>query len=361
MKFSDYVKYKEVTKSLSEQESKEVMGLFKQMNEGLSVADMKDSIESVLKTIKDYAVISRVFFVLNEKKFENLLNSYLLESDLLKSPGLFDSVMAVISKSNFENAESFMTDLTSGKIIKNVKPLINGTPTNILKICNSKHKTILEKLFPKLMQSKLSNTTVGPGEVLLTFLSKEVSKANKGDLQINGEEIEVKSTQARMESAMYGYGSAPTILMKLRSDLEMVGYTVKTAKGFSFTGKELKSLNGFLSDNPDKIKTIDKLIGNALEGIMKNKYGEKLWAKVFDGKKIDVDNYNKYAQAEYFDLYKNADNFKGILFINKNTYNSLFIKNGSDLIKNAKYFTLGAGPSYDARNGAGVPQLSLKI
>jgi len=361
MKFRDYVKYSDITKNLSEQQANDVMGLFKQINEGFSVEDMKNSIKQVLKNIKDYAVISKVFFVLNEKKFETLLNQHLLEADLLKSPGLFDSVMAVISKSKFEEAESFMNDLTTNNIIKNINSLTKSSPTNLLKLCNQKHTKILEKLFPKLMSAKLSNTTVGPGEVLLTFLSNEVSKANVGDLQINGNEIEVKSTQARMESAMYGYGSAPTVLMNLRNDLEMLGYIVKTKTGFSFTAQEIKQLNIFFQNQPDKIKQISKLLENALEDIMKNKHGIELWNKVFNGKQIDEKNYNKYTHAEFFKLYKEADGFKGILFINKNTYSAIYIENGSDLVKNAKYFTLGGGPAYDKRNGAGVPQLSLKI
>lgn len=361
MNFKQYVNYTDITKNLSEQQTTEVMGLFKKLDEGVSIEDMKSVIKSTLKSIQDYSVISRVFFVLNEKNFENMLNQHLLNSDLLKSPGLFDSIMAVLSKSDFEETKVFLDDLTNDKIIKNVKSVLSGTPTDLLSICNSKHKTILEKIFPKLMEAKLSNTTVGPGEVLLTFLSSDVAKADKGDLYINGKEIEVKSTDARMESAMYGYGSAPTVLMQLRTDLEMLGYSVKTKTGFSFTAQEIKQINVFLSNNKDKIVKVSKLLKNALESIMKNGYGNTLWDNIFNGKKIDEKNHLVHTHAEFFELYKKADNFQGIMFINKRTYNSLYVENGSDLVKNSKYFKLGAGPAYDKRNGAGVPQLSLKI
>ena len=360
MNFKDYVRYTNITEGLPKSQELEILNLFKMMNEGLSLKDMKSNIKDVLSKITDYAVISKVFFVLNEKKFETMLNQYLVDSNLTKSPSLFDSVMHVLSNSKFEEADLFINDLVNDKILPKSSTLLKPGKHNILSLTNPKDQTILSKMFPKLMAAELSNTKVGPGEVLLAFISKDIQKANVGDLIIDGKEAEVKSTQARMESAKYAYGDAPKILMKLRTDMEMLGYVVKTKTGFSFSLQELKQINSFIKTNPDNKTKVEKLLENALEAIMKNGYGKKLWKIVYNGSEIDTKSYAIKTQAMFFEMYKGVDKWDGILFINRKNYECLFIRSGKDLISHASDFSYTYGPAYDTMRSNGVPQISLR-
>jgi len=331
----------------------------KELTEKITIEAMKKEIITKLKKSNDNKLITTLFYQIYDEVFNKTIQHYIVDKNLTKVTAVDRIIMSVISANSddFSLSKSFIENI--GVDMINTNKLLNGKINNLADLLNPKYKSILEPLLYRTIELKRSGGDEGPGEVALEVMSKNITKANIGDLIIGNVEVEVKSTQARLISASYHYGDVNGGLSELGDYLQQLGFQ-NPSKTFGFKEGVINELNKFIKTQN---KSNQMKISNKIKAFFKNvynNYGEIFWKEIYKNNQIDVKNWKVAFHGMIFDLYKDADKFNGILFINKKSLNSVYIEDSKKLKQNKNIFTMNWGPDYGLRIPSGVPQLWLK-
>lgn len=263
------------------------------------------------------------------------------------------------SKSDFDEIDIILRSLHSHEIqkinlyIKNPLDITHFTsitePVNIadymLSLTGMNHKFI-KHLFVKEGKTK-SGKGVGRGELFLGFMINDAKNAIKGDINVNGDEYEVKAREARLLS-QNGFNMGKTAIISFLKYIETEHSDIFKAVGFSkinsketiqsFTLNQNTTNNSFQLFFVEWIKSgknISEAIELVINHIFTGSFG--IWPTANDQvKKIlsdsFINNINKlgiiidindllysilYANIIYYQM---LDGFKGMFLINNKTY-----------------------------------------
>lgn len=145
------------------------------------------------------------------KDLENILLEHCYNMSILrrdanqkKKDSILDSLVAAIirSETSFEDVVICLEDVKDNKVI-NIDFFKNGG--NIDSYINPKWLKFAKSLWrQRSVGLGTPNAASGEGELMFIFLSPEIIKPTRGDLSINGESIELKGEDVRVNGKITG-------------------------------------------------------------------------------------------------------------------------------------------------------------
>ena len=198
-------------------------------------------------------------YKMNLKQLENILLEHCYEMSILrrnanqkKKDSILDSIVAAIirSETSFDDVVLCINDVKDDKVI-NLDFFKNGG--NIDNYINPRWLKFAKSLWrQRSVGLGTPNAASGEGELMFIFLSNEIKKPKKGDLSINGESIEIKGEDVRVNGKISGrnfrlstlsvcekFGLTPNIVYKK----EIKAVEVEKRKHESHWIKELNRLS----------------------------------------------------------------------------------------------------------------------
>lgn len=190
---------------------------------------------------------------------------------------------------------------------------------------------------------------MGKGEVWLSIMLKDGSKAGKGDVEVNGKKMEVKGMGARLVGQS-GYGDAKKMPVHLKeailnicNDLKIKDFQPTDGDGLEWSvtktsGRlleknliEISKLNGGFSKKDIQIvsKRIIEAYKNLYNGLNVSQYGNIFENSINADGTINVNTYNQSALILCFSYYYQVEQFTYFAMCNHITGNFLII-NPSD-------------------------------
>lgn len=194
-------------------EDKAILGiLIKELTEESDIEDIRNNLFNILKNINDPSELTKISKYASNLGFAKGIDSY-LESKNLTSKDItyFKSLLSDLGKTgefaklaqNPPTLILFQEEDGQGIPGGNYYDQIPGFSTDELK-----------SLYRDMKDSIKGTVSMGPGESFLSVFFKDVSKAaGKGDLQINGKEVELKS-----RTGDTGALAAPSYVVRGKAD-----------------------------------------------------------------------------------------------------------------------------------------------
>jgi hypothetical protein len=145
------------------------------------------------------------------KELENILLEHCFEMSILKrnanqkkKDSILDSLIAAIirSETSFEDVISCINDVKDNKVV-NLDFFKDGG--NIDNYINKKWLKFAKALWrQRSVGLGTPNAASGEGELMFIFLSPKIKKPTRGDLEIDGESIEIKGEDVRVNGKISG-------------------------------------------------------------------------------------------------------------------------------------------------------------
>ena len=280
-------------------------------------------------------------------------------------------------KAPFEEKMAFAKELVSTGII-DVKALLkSGVTQNVTDLVRTKYPAIYQGVSSELMnisgafKSGATKTNRGKGEFFLAILSPFImlSKEGHGDLTINGTGYEVKDNLARIKGRK-GYGTVDQSKQAVIAEItKFVDAQVAKNPSSPLAGKTFgvgvgAKQNFWTEFGPLAIQGgakpaavvafVKKQWDSTIKSLYLNITNQQL-ATISPFDKNGVLNFQAIhapMKALAFDYYKNADGFKGVLFVNSAKMTITYVETAEQFIQliGVKKYGFDAG----AQNGMQV-------
>lgn len=148
---------------------------------------------------------------MNLKELEEILVSHCIDMEILqknaenkKIESILDSIISAIVRSYtpYEDVIECIKDVKEGRVI-DISLFENGG--NVWNYINEKWHNFAKALWRQRSAGLgTPNAASGEGELMFIFLSPEIKKPTKGDLYINGKNIELKGDGVRVSGKVSG-------------------------------------------------------------------------------------------------------------------------------------------------------------
>jgi len=171
-----------------------------------SVTDLKKAVVKQVNATTDAEMLDRIYTVLNRTNLQDRIQGVISkETDAKKYADVIADIV-INTPGSYQEKYAFIDKYPDGYI--NVDKLIGGTLVsfNDLITDNEFAKKVFNKLFTFTPES------AGPGEFALAALSPRIKMRSKGDLYIDNEYIEVKSSAGKEVSSGGGRLGEPGLL-----------------------------------------------------------------------------------------------------------------------------------------------------
>lgn len=314
---------------------------------------------------------------INAEKFASDLGQSLKALFLNKIYGQEEST---ITK---ERVLEFLKAAENGSVINNME-LVSRDHGNITDVFDDDYKDVLVELAPQLFKLKppaAGSANIGPGELALAMLGNPSNKADKGDININGEMYEIKAGSGtvggRFNSSDVGkakegwkpWNDGIKKIMGANYDPNQtnVAKSGKKTLGskFNWNDSGVQKFNAEVGPYTDKAKTVE-LISNVMKVLFKNYKKIKNMPQYIDGMinndgTINVDLYMMYWARALYDSYQEADGVTNILIINTGNLDYTIIRNSQDVEgKFQKTFRTSGGFNWNDGQQTASPQFVVK-
>jgi hypothetical protein len=183
---------------------------------------------------------------MNIRELENILLDHCYGMSILrpdsnkkKKESILDSLVAAIirSETTFEDVVLCIEDIKSDKVL-NLDFFNNGG--NVDNYINPKWLNFAKSLWrQRSVGLGTPNSASGEGELMFIFLSPKIIKPNRGDLLINGENIEIKGEDVRVNGKVSGVN----FRIKTLSVCEKFGLTPNFANRTNLKAVEIEKSN----------------------------------------------------------------------------------------------------------------------
>jgi len=361
---------KKIVEKISDLQSKEIIeSLYNFVSKNIQllkednvIDSMKKTIIDIIKHISNLSVIQQVEGILAKPKIVDLVTDLLDSRDILFSDSKKFLVNIFVSMPlSVDRKIEFLTYLKNGSIINESKLLTNNL--TLIDSIITKYDDVYDLIkldLIKFVPKKISKASIGDGEFILILLSKNITKADVGDLKINGDEIEIKAAKARFEGTK-GYSDPPSYYKSFYANIQKINpnYNSKNPNDINLNLKGLKNILNVIETSEKDAKEKKKLVLNLFRQYLKNQFiksSTALQNKMLDEliKKdgsFNVSDFVMYFNRFQFDYYKSVDGWKGILFVNPKNMNSVYIKDGNEFINNISKFSVSTAQSWkETRN-----------
>lgn len=309
-----------------------------------SIEDIKSKIIDMVKELTHIKELQPVFNILYKTKIEDGIKDALSEKgiatrkniDFLTNLILFDSNADIMDKI------TFVEDLAVPKELIQPNKILKSTTMKVDEIAPIMNTSVFNDIKQDVMNWKtvdgFGSAEVGKGEAYFVLFGHKVSKGKSGDLDVNGQEVEIKGSAGRPRGQK-GYNS-PVGAYK---------YMQETLPGFdrklhSFAPSKLKNWKKVLDESGKTPAQIKKMFVTAF-GLMYNdntrfsKYSRKWMNKIVAEGQIQP-NAHHYLTALQLDYYKDIEGYYSTMFVNPNKFTAINIKDGADYISNMNKFSI---------------------
>ena len=197
----------------------------------LSDKELQKNLISIISNTTDVDTLKRIMKYAKNIGYGDKMKSYLETKNLSRKDILyFQSLLSDLGKTG-EFAKIASNPPTFDKGGSNYFKQIPGFTTDELK-----------SLYSDMKDSIQGTVSLGPGEAFLSVFFKNIEKAQaKGDLKIDGEEVELKS-----RTSSTGALVAPSYVVRGKST-ELVKDLVKVSKKFDLDGDASQELTNYLT------------------------------------------------------------------------------------------------------------------
>lgn len=275
----------------------------KLMNLGLnedSVSDLKKAVIKQVNATDDAVMLDRIYTVLNKSNLQDRIQGVISkETDAKKYSDVIADII-INTPGTYKEKYDFIEGYPDGYV--DVNKLISGQLVNFRDLItgNEFSKKVFEALFAFTPES------AGPGEFALAALSPHIRMRPKGDLYINDEYIEVKTSAGKKVSSGGGRLGEPGLLNHVGIKEIIEKYTKKKVVPDLY----IQQLHDVLSMSIKDPKTMKA----AATEIVKNIFGHT------DANLINAITSNGNAQQAYLNAnwqkYKEEAGWVGLLIMN---------------------------------------------
>ena len=231
--------------------------------------------QEVLGTIPDeyYMRLKRLVLSKGEGGTEFLVKKLLRLSDWEEIPDIDSRVLEIFLDYdiNIEALLKIVTKKEKGKLGK-IKSFLNKNDVwNLTDCLDSEVRNLTpqwQQLFADLtqqVQPKINTVSVGPGEVSLTLFTN-ATKGSVGDLQVDGQEIEIKGEGGRLGSSDYTKQINTSNPNKYLATLEPRGQHFSQVEGLQIQQK----INALAGVAIDKLKNVEKTANKSVAAFGEN-------------------------------------------------------------------------------------------
>jgi hypothetical protein len=261
-------------------------------------------------------------------------------------------------KAPFEEKMAFAKELVTTGIIDVKALLAPGVTQNVVDLVVTQYPAIYQGVSSELMnisgafKSGPTKTNRGKGEFFLAILSPYImlSKEGHGDLTINGKGYEVKDNLARIKGRK-GYGSVDqakeTVIAEISKfvDTQVAKNPTSPLAGKTFSVGVGAKQNFWTEFGPLAIQ------GGAKPAVVVD-FVKKQWNTTIKSLYLNITNQQLASISPFdqngvlnfqaihapmkalaFDYYKNADGFKGVLFVNSAKMSITYVETAEQFIQ----------------------------
>jgi hypothetical protein len=284
---------------------------------------------------KDAKLLDRIYKLLSSDNLSPIIRNAFLQSTADDNLKNVDNVINDLSKaiftieSDYKKINNFLSNLEkTGSAIDTDAMITPGTQSfNTI----FKGDEVGIKAFKALKSYGEGARQKGKGEWALALLSNKIQvKSGKGDVQINGKEVEVKAEAGKGGGRLGQGGPAQNQAISFWSTLPSINKHFAELGGkYLGIGNALKYLDQDLPLNNAKAKNRrQKMLQQYFSPYFKNSNDI---VKAF--MQSDPKTAEKMYAAANFENYRAIDQFSGILMINFAQEKTTYFESGNDLIK----------------------------
>jgi hypothetical protein len=214
----------------------------------LSDKDLQKNLISIISNTTDVDTLKRIMKYAKNIGYGDGMKTYLESKNLSRKDILyFQSLLSDLGKTG-----------EFAKIASN-PPTFDKGGSNYFKQIPGFTSDELKSLYGDMKDSIQGTVSLGPGEAFLSVFFKNIEKAqSKGDLKIDGEEVELKSRTSNTGALV-----APSYVVRGKST-ELIKDLVKVSNKFSLDGDAAQELTNYLTTKgtswPYKIDGLYKAI-----------------------------------------------------------------------------------------------------
>lgn len=313
-----------------------------------------DSIFNIDELNKIYSYIKKVDI---GKGFDEIFKK---DQDLAQIHSVLSKTI-VEANGSFEEKMAFAQELSTIGVVDADRLLSPNVPQNIKDVLVTDYPNILSQIIPDLLNiagaysSGKVKTLRGKGEFFLAICSPDISiSKNVGDIIVNGSPVEVKGDLARIKGRK-GYGTTDAAYGVVKQNIAKFLKTHlpdATAPNFVVTvGAKSNFWSGF---GPFCIQQglqsdlVIKFVRDQLRTIVKSLYLnldnsslDAVQSSINDQGVLDFTAFTQLIKEIAFAYYQNSDNFSGILFINSQSLNYVYVDNAQAFAKLIRIKKLG--------------------
>lgn len=333
---------------------------------------VKQNIITQISNITDIDELHQIYSYVRKIDIGGGIDSVLQKDEDLKQVHNIVSRAIIDAKAPFDDKMAFAKELTTKGII-NIKALLTpGTWQTLDNVIQTSYPNIYKQVSNELInisgafKTGKTKTVKGKGEVFLALASPKIMLSkDAGDLVIGNSLIEVKGNGGRLKGVR-GYGNSSQTMSAIKKSaatlIEKSGKKVGPVDTVN-VGKTSVFWNTFgpnLIAAGVKPASVINFMRTSLTGVLNSIYldaDEGAVANIVnssiskDGKLI-FETFVPALKKFTFDYYQQHDKFKGILFLNGDSGNCIYIQNSDQFVQTMTVQKLGLDPG--AQNGMQV-------
>ncbi len=312
--------------------------------EKLTKPELKKLLIENIKETDDELTLEQVMAILFKEEISEIIDNILIQKNIpLK---INNQLISLLMEAPGQTGEKigFLNEILEHGIIDDTKLAIPNKLMTFNSLLNTKYEFIFNSIKDFILSwcPMISAANIGKGEMFFFLFANNTYQGTKGDLVVDGVEVELKGPLARMLSTK-GYTSTNSVFenyFKPYLDDKFPGRLSPDPNYYNFNIAGIERLvDIYLEINDPEwcknhlLETFKRLY--TINDILVHRFIKETVRA--DGGFERYDFIRNFYEFQ-FDYYKSIDGFAGIQYINPKTGNLLYIQSGHDLKNNLDKF-----------------------
>jgi len=333
----------------------------KAMSQNLDL--VKQDIVQKVQSISSIQELNKVHAYVRKLDLGNGFESIFTKDNDLKQVQTILSNAIVEAPGTFQDKLGFARELVSGNGIINLEELLTpGLRRNLMDVIQTRYPDIFDSVASELLNiagaysAGGKKTNRGKGEFFLAICSPKITLSKgAGDISIAGHPFEIKADWARIKGRK-GYGTTdPAMSTIIKNVTSWTKKHIPNIPAPEFkVGLGAKSnfwnggFNKFCIDNGIENNIVGNFMREQLKIIVKSLYLSVTNSElksftdcVNDINGIDFNALVTVSKRMAFSYYQRADEFSGVIFINAETLNYVYVPDAETFVNSIKIKSLG--------------------
>lgn len=347
------------------------------LNESLSIDDVKKVIQGMIKGVKSFDILDGIMTMLYKTQMENQITKIFSIKDMSATQDEFMGMIVNAPGSVNEKMEfiNFMDEDNGTYLLKESSIKSNTSKAKVVDLLDS-GSSFISSFSKKLLfwePKGLSKAAVGKGEAFLILMVQGGRKGSSGDVELPKLKVEVKSTSTASKGGArlmnQNYGSPVTYFDTFKANLikfadgdqqkiNLINQAQPLSLNFNVgnVSSDDSNLNKLLPDNQkDTIKLFTELYTNLYAKPTSFKWLKKVIGK--NGKLTN--NFHMEEGIFAYDSYRTVEKFDGIWWVAQDTNTSLFTSDIKDFEKHFRSGSIKRSANISWSGTRAVPQFCI--